>query len=280
VTVSDWHLLDEREFLRRSLEDAAREHEAGDLSDADYALLRRRDEERLAEVDAQLATVSPAPTSAAPGAPSGGEAATTTPALRRRPAGARRRWRRMVFWRRRWWVAAVGVALVVAAAVLLVVDLTSPRLPGEDATGSVNLNTAQTIEQQLAQARLLVQGRKDVAALRLYGEVLAEDPRQPVALAEWGWLDWQAASREKEPTIAAEGASALVEAVKVDPHLYAAQYYLGTVLLQEGDPAKAVAHYERFLADRPGASWERRAAPEIRTAFAALHRPPPAGLPG
>ena len=31
-----WYLADEREFLRRSLDDAEREHEAGDLSDDDW----------------------------------------------------------------------------------------------------------------------------------------------------------------------------------------------------------------------------------------------------
>lgn len=262
MTASDWRLLDERRFLRRSLEDAAREHDAGDLSDEDYVLLRRRDEGRLAEVQAQLEAASDGAVA---------EAAVA--------AGAPRPRRRAVFWKRRRWVAALGAALVVAATVLLVAALTSPRLPGEGATGGVDLNAAQTVERQLAQAELLVQGGKDMSALRLYGQVLAVDPRQPVALTEWGWLDWEAASREKEPTIAAEGASALVEAVKVDPRLYAAQYYLGVVLLQEGDPAKAVVHFDRFLADRPSTSWEKKAAPEIRTAYADLHRPPPDGLP-
>jgi hypothetical protein len=34
-----WFLSDQREFLLRSLEDAAREHQAGDLSDEDHAVL-------------------------------------------------------------------------------------------------------------------------------------------------------------------------------------------------------------------------------------------------
>ncbi|HXN60543.1 MAG TPA: hypothetical protein VN886_08830, partial [Acidimicrobiales bacterium] len=47
-----WFLADEREFLRRSLDDAEREHDAGDLSDDDHALLVARDRARLAEVEA------------------------------------------------------------------------------------------------------------------------------------------------------------------------------------------------------------------------------------
>ena len=302
MTVSDWRLLDEREFLRRSLEDAAREHAAGDLSDEDYALLCARDERRLAEVEAALAAPgvgdpgareevrgeragNVAPVEPAEGTEQvgpGGPVALVAPVAPVAPAGRTGRpgRRRLVFWRRRWWLAAAGLALVVSGAVLLVVDLSAPRLPGEGATGTIDLNTAQKVVRQLAQAQVLLKRGEDVQALALYGQVLTEDPRQPVALTEWGWLDWRAATKAKEQTVAAEGASALVEAVRVDPGLAAAQYYLGTVLLQEGDPAKAVVHYRRFLADRPGSAWIGEAAPEIRAAYAALHRPPPAGLPG
>lgn len=280
---TDWHLHDERELLQRSLEDAHREHVAGDLADGDYELLKARDERRLAEVDAALATrqsgAVPAPPkdatkgssndSSDPSGPGTGE-----PARRCR----RLRWRRR--WRRRWWMAAIGLAAVLTATVLLVFDLTSPRLPGQDATGGISLNTAQTIERQLSQARALVAHEKTTAALQIYGEVLAEDPRQPVALAEWGWLDWRAASRAKEQTVAAEGASALEESVEVDPQLFAAQYYLGVVLYEEGAPKKAVARFARFLADKPTAIWRREAASELRAAYGAAHEPVPAGVPG
>jgi len=270
VTVSDWKLLDERDFLRRSLEDAARENEAGDLSDEDYSVLRARDERRLEEVEAAIDAAGAPPT--VPEVEPPPEVQVREP-----ETGGRRR---LVVWRRRWWIAAGGLALVVAGAVVLVVSLTTPRLPGQAATGTVDLNTAQKIEHQLADAQALVARGHSVEALALYGQVLTEDPRQPVALAEWGWLDWRAATTAHEQNIAAEGASAIVEAVRVDPRLDAAQYYMGTVLLQEGDPSKAVAHYARFLADHPSAGWLKHAAPEIRTAYRAAHRPVPPGLPG
>jgi len=54
-----WYLNDEREFLLRSIDDAAREHDAGDLSDADYGVLMGRDRSRLAEVEAELAALGP-----------------------------------------------------------------------------------------------------------------------------------------------------------------------------------------------------------------------------
>ena len=54
-----WRLDDEREFLVRSLEDAEREHAAGDLSDDDYDALTRRDRARLAGVEESLALLLP-----------------------------------------------------------------------------------------------------------------------------------------------------------------------------------------------------------------------------
>ena len=278
----DWHLRDERELLERSLVDAEREHGAGDLTDEDYALLRARDERRLAEVvaalEGRLAEASePAEAdggdepAVADGAGGSGDDA------RGRRVRQRARWRRR--WRRRWWLAAGGAAAVLAAAVLLLVDLVAPRLPGQYATGSISLNTAQRIERQLGQAKALVADGKSTEALALYGDVLAEDPRQPVALAEWGWLDWRAASSAKEQTFAVEGASALEEAVKVDPSLFAAQYYLGVVLYEEGAAAKAVTHFARFLADKPTATWLRDAAPKLRAAYRAAREPLPPSVP-
>ena len=55
-----WYLTDERDFLRRSLADADREREAGDLSVEDHALLVARDRARLAEVEEELAALDAA----------------------------------------------------------------------------------------------------------------------------------------------------------------------------------------------------------------------------
>ncbi len=50
-----WYLTDERDFLQRSLADADRELQAGDLSTEDHAVLVARDRARLAEVEEELA---------------------------------------------------------------------------------------------------------------------------------------------------------------------------------------------------------------------------------
>ena len=306
----EWRLRDERDLLRRSLDDAALEHLEGDLTDEDYRLLCARDERRLAEVDAALdayavlprdrtaaspvaegaaspvaegaaspvAELSPRQSTSGPTSQPGG----TRPSPQPSPQPSPRPWLlglRLRRWRRRWWLAALGGASVVAATLLLALGLTSPRLPGQFATGSVSLNVAQRVERQLSQASVLVAEGNATQAMQLYGDVLSEDPRQPVALAEWGWLDWRAATAAKEQTVAAEGASALEEAVRVDRRLFVAQYYLGVVLYDEGAAAKAVTHFAGFLADKPTKKWLRDAAPEVRAAYRAAREPVPAGVP-
>ncbi len=56
-----WSLNDQRDFLLRSIDDAARELVAGDLSKDDYDVLLLRDQTRLAEVEAELAALGPPP---------------------------------------------------------------------------------------------------------------------------------------------------------------------------------------------------------------------------
>ena len=318
----EWRLRDERDLLRRSLDDAALEHLAGDLTDEDYALLRARDERRLAEVDTALdaravlprGSTAASPDAEAAASPDAEAAASPDAELSPRqstsgrtgqpggtlqspkqspkqspqqspkqsPQQSPQPWllgSHLRRWRRRWWLAALGGASVVAATLLLALTLTSPRLPGQFATGSVSLNVAQRVERQLGQASVLVAEGDATQAMQLYGDVLSEDPRQPVALAEWGWLDWRAATAAKEQTVAAEGASALEEAVRVDRRLFVAQYYLGVVLYDEGAAAKAVTHFAGFLADKPTARWLRDAAPEVRAAYRAAREPVPAGVP-
>ncbi|MGH9088390.1 MAG: tetratricopeptide repeat protein, partial [Acidimicrobiales bacterium] len=291
-----WRLLDEQEFLRRSLEDAELEHAAGDLADADYALLHRRDATRLAAVESAIAAQDPPPPAdgaSGSAAPDGGDlapgpapaptgdAARRTRARKDRPAGARLDGRQRRWWRprRRRWVAVVGVACLVAGTALLAVELSSPRLPGEAPTGSIDLSQAQKEARQLQQARSLVNGGHPAQALQAYGQLLAEDPKNPVALAEWGWLEWQAATAAKQENAAADGEAAVARAVHLEPSLYAAQYYLGTMLVDGGKATKAVARFRTFLGDHPSAKWLDDAAPAIRRAFGAAGVPVPAGVP-
>ncbi len=179
-----WRLEDERDFLVRSLRDADAEHDAGDLNEADYEALRRRDADRLAAVEAALEGLDaksadaksadanePSADAKTPQAEAGSDRAQDEEVADEEAAGASRaepsghrssqRTRR----RRRNLLGVVGVLAIAAALVVLVVALVSPRLPGEASSGSVNLSPSQEVERQLEQAAALVdQGKLASAA--------------------------------------------------------------------------------------------------------------------
>lgn len=275
VSSDRWRLEDEREFLVRSLDDAELEHRAGDLSTGDFEALRRRDRSRLAEVEASLAALEPAPgvehagTEQAAGAPSPADAGESPAAPPRRQ-------------RRRWWLVVVGVGAIAAGAVLLVLRLLAPQLPGQSISGSVDLNASQQIEQELAQATVLAnEGTKAsiTRALAVYQQVLADEPNQPQALAEMGWLEWQAGAADDKPSLVIEGKAMVQRSLKVKPYDYAARFFLGTILLKQGDAAGAVVQYRAFLAEGPPAREVTTAAPLVRQAFTAARLPLPPGVP-
>ena len=279
VSSDRWRLEDEREFLVRSLDDAELEHRAGDLSTDDFEALRRRDRSRLEEVEASLAALEPATgieqagteqarTGQAVGARSIADAAGS-------PAAPPRR-------RRRWWLVVVGVGAIAAGAVLLVLRLLAPQLPGQSISGSVDLNASQRIEQELAQATVLAnEGTKAsiTRALAVYQQVLADEPNQPQALAEMGWLEWQAGAADDKPSLVIEGKAMVQRSLKVKPYDYAARFFLGTILLKQGDAAGAVVQYRAFLAEGPPAREVTTAAPLVRQAFTAARLPLPPGVP-
>jgi cytochrome c-type biogenesis protein CcmH/NrfG len=226
-----WHLDDEREFLRRSLEDAEREHAAGDLSDQDLAALVKRDQARLDEVEAALERLGPA---AAPEEAASDEA----PSRRGSP------------WRL---VGIVGCCvLIVVGVVILVVHATQTRLPGQASSGSITQSQAQLIEQQLGEAETFRDADQTLAALQLYNKVLAEDPRDPDALANAGWLQWKSGFADHAAKVTKKGRNQVLEAVKVAPANYEARLYLGVIYVnQDHNAAAAQTQFARFLADDP-----------------------------
>ncbi len=274
MTDERWHLEDRREFLLRSLDDADREHDAGDLGDDDYRVLCRRDQELLADVEARLAELA---------APSSGDAertdeptATEGPEREHRPRSLLRR----LLLRRRKWMLVAGVAALVAAMVLLLVDVTAPRLPGQSATGSITLRGKALITQQVAQAATLVSEGHVVTALELYEKVLSENPKQPEALAEGGWLEWQTGSQTHDAALESAGQAMVTRATVVDPGFYAGHLYLGTIeLLGADDPSAAVHEYQALLSEHPPAASLASAAGDIRQAFTDAGLPVPAGVP-
>jgi len=253
-----WHLEDERDFLRRSLDDARSELEAGDLERADYDALRRRDEARLGAVEAALAVLD----------------AEEEEAAEEEGRPPRRRGR---------WLLVVGIAALVAGTTLLAVDLATPRAPGQPITGSIKVNTQKEVEIQLNQAATLVNEGTTTAnqgALTIYARVLSERPRQPTALAETGWFYWEAGVQSHDAQLRAAGTALVKRSLKYEPDNYAAHLFLGTIDFQGAhDVAAAIAQYRAFFSENPPADLIARAAVFVRAAYAAAGIPLPPEVP-
>ncbi|HEY1830204.1 MAG TPA: hypothetical protein VGG38_08175 [Acidimicrobiales bacterium] len=258
-----WSLNDEREFLIRSLDDAERERAAGDLSDADYTVLVNRDRRRLAEVEAELTQLGPDPTDRAATA----EGATPGSEDEAKP-NERREWRR------------IGIIaccfLIVAGAVLLVSHALQSSSPGQPVSGSVTLSKDQLIEQQLNQAEAYTNKKENELALQLYGVVLKEDPNDPQALADFGWLTWRAGETYKSSVFEKLGLDTLKKAVRVAPTFYKGHLYYGLVLYyQDKDYTAAAGQFTEYLADNPPDSDTNAAGSVIVDAYKQAGLPVP-----
>jgi tetratricopeptide (TPR) repeat protein len=255
-------LEDERSFLLRSLEDLDREHEVGDLTDEDHQALR---DEYIARTAALLRSGNGGPAAAGESPESAGAAPGAAPGARTASHIRRRRL-----------LITVGTVLVIGGAVWALVAQLSGRLPGETVTGSVTLSPSQQVQRTLAQAQTL-EGQGDAAgAVTLYQSVLSQHPKQEEALAEMGWLEYEAGAEAKQGTLLALGQQQERRAESVDPSAFAPHLYLGSMLLAENHPVQAVAEYRLFLADHPPRATVSSAVPFLTKAFAGAHQPLPA----
>jgi tetratricopeptide (TPR) repeat protein len=256
-------LDDERSFLLDSLQDLERERAAGDLSEADYLSLRDSYTRRAADV---LRALERSPRDAELEERSDDGATDVAPS----PLPARRR---------RGLLVTGLLILVIAVAATLVVTQTGVRLPGQTETGSVRLSSAAQLRQTLAQAETLQSSGNSAEALRLYDQVLSVDPTQPDALAQSGWLEFEAGVKSRNPAVLAQAQAQEQAAERADPGAYAPHLYLGSMYLAEGNAGAAVTQYRQFLADRPPTDEVQVARPFITQAFGQEHQPVPA-LPG
>jgi tetratricopeptide (TPR) repeat protein len=257
-----WYLADEREFLERSLADADRERDAGDLSVEDHALLVARDRARLAEVDAELAALDAA-------------ASSSKGSRTDRSRSAQGERRPMPWWRR---LAIAGSCLlIVLGLVILVVHFVQTRQPGQASSGSVSVSQAQLIEQQLQQADALNQQGSTKSALVLYNKVLTEDPSNPHALAYAGFLQWNVGSTASVPSLTRVGRAEIETAIRKNPSYGQAHLFYGLVLEnQDHNHAAAAMQFNDFLNDAPPASELAQAAPLVAGAYKGAGVPLPA----
>jgi tetratricopeptide (TPR) repeat protein len=261
-----WYLTDERDFLERSLADADREREAGDLSDEDHAVLVARDRARLAEVEDELAALDASDALDAPPRTS----STPTEHREREPERPP-----MALWRK---VGIVGSCLLIAAGGgILVAHFVQARQPGQASSGSVTVSQAQLIEQQLAQASTLNNKGSTKAALELYDKVLSEDPSNPVALAYAGFLQWNVGTTAHVASLVRVGRAEIQTSIKDSPTYYQGHLFDGLVLEnQDHNHAAAVTQFNDFLADDPPAAELPQAVPLVSGAYQAAGLPLPA----
>jgi tetratricopeptide (TPR) repeat protein len=199
---------EEREFVERSLEDLERERAAGDLSDRDYERLRAHYEARAA-----------------------GAVGPGVPAARRRG-------------RARSVAVVLSVVALAVAAGLFVADVSGQRLDDEALSGSIR----QGVSGDLARARSLVRAGDVLEAIKLYDRIIEEDPRQPEALANRGWLLRLAGRQASDPGLVDRGEAFVDRALAADPAYAEAHFFKGMILFEDrGRAADAVPELEAFL---------------------------------
>ncbi len=241
-------LEEERRFLLRSLDDLEREHDAGDIDEADYETLRDDYTRRAVTV---LRAIESGKASFAP--------------KRRRPG--------------RTAIVIASVALVAVLGGLLMARAAGLRLPGESASGSISQNS----NDLLVEARGLLAAGQAVEAIKRYDEVLQLQPDNPEALAYRGWLLYQTG----DPDLIDEGKGLIADAVAADASYPDAHFFLGFVRREDGDLQAALDQWDAYLALDPpadAAQAVRQSATEVRTQLGLSSEPntvtPTTGTPG
>ena len=272
-------LVDEQEFVRQSIDDLEVERALGDVGDEDFAALSARYGRRLAEIETAIAALATPGQTRTEGDPrdawgpelsevrSGGRQSVSSGGWLRRWLGRRRV--RLVIG-----IAAAGC--FVAGAALLAVSLAGVRLPGESATGSVTLSSAQQEQETLERAAILGSEGQVAEAVQLYNQVLQADPTQPDALAYGGWLVRLAGLASKNRLVLARGDASVARAVKVAPGYPDGHALLGVILYEDfGRPAAASAQFRDALDTGASKSLISSVAQIAAKAFAASRQPLP-----
>jgi tetratricopeptide (TPR) repeat protein len=242
VTLHDRdELEEERDFLLGSLQDLEREHQAGELSERDYQALHADYTARAAVVLRALerpSRVRPVRGSNAP-----------PPVRTRRPL-----------------LVTLGVVVLVAAVSLgALATFSGERDPGAPMTGSL----PETPQGRFQQALQLESNGQAAEALKIYDDLIKENPRDVAALSYRGWL----LKRAGLPDRAMESLDA---AIAVDPRFPDAHFFRGMVLYQDRkDPAAAVTEFRLFMSNNPPQEMVPLVEDVLRRAMADAGQPVP-----
>ncbi|MGH9243969.1 MAG: tetratricopeptide repeat protein [Acidimicrobiales bacterium] len=222
-------LEDQRRFLRSSLDDLEREHDAGDIDTDDFRSLRDDYEARLAKVDAAI------------------DEGRTQMAAARPPRS---------FWR----TAAVvaGVALFAVGAGVFVAAAAGRRDPGETITGNDPRTAAGTqLLECLDLDRQAQTGEATVSdAFGCYDTLFRENREDPVVLANFGWFLYRAGSSSGQPELIEAGPAFIDQAIERNADYPDAHAYRLIILTQQGRTDEARAELATLDALNP--------PPEIR----------------
>jgi len=272
-------LESERDFLLGSIRDLEEEHVAGDVSDDDYTRLLDSYTSRAAEVLRSIEALKTSAGTAGSDADGGGDTSASRPDRDEdKPAGEAEKTQKPLKKKRILLVAGI-VSILAGATFAFVISNTSSRLPGNTADGSgPQLPLGQQEQRELDQAAFLEQEGELSQALHLYEEVLSQDPGNPLALSEVGWLEFEAGVVGKSKKSLEQGEANEDSAVVLDPGLASARAYLGTMFLIQGQPANAVIQYRQFLVDGPPTSEITPFLPDMRLAFSRAKEPLPSEI--
>lgn len=233
-------LEEEREALLKRLRDLDEEFAAGGLDETDYRNLRDDYTARAADVLRQLSAGAEA-----------GVTDTAAPASddhpRRKVVGAagtggtsgRRASRGKSL------VALALLAVVAAGAGFSLAGSSGERGANDEATGSLPEGSIDRITK----AQLLVSDGKILEAVRVYDDLLRDDPENPVALAQRGWL-----LSRVDPSLVDSGLASIDRAIAIEPSYFEAHFFRGMILWRaKAEPAMAVEAFQRALEAKPPA---------------------------
>ncbi len=159
---------------------------------------------------------------------------------------------------RRTALAVVAVLLIAGLAGGLVAQMSGERVAGTPSSGSIDEGTSD----KLARAQQLVSQGRVLDAVKQYDAVLKEDPENPVALAERGWVIRNAG-------LVDDGLGYVDRAIAADPSYPEAHFFKAMILWRDkGDPAGAVGEFRLFLANTSSSDAAAQVQPLLDQALA------------
>jgi hypothetical protein len=208
-------LVEERDFLLGSLRDLEAEHEVGDVDDADYEALK---DDYTARAAAAIRAVDGQQKRATKTEPS-------------------------TSWTRRILVMA-AVAVFAVGAGVLVAQWSGDRGAGDTITGGIRGNT----RDELLEARQDGAQQKYLEAVKVYDQVLAQDPANTEALAYKGWMlrlvSIQASGQQKTQ-LQAEAKASLEQALRTEAKDPTSLVFMAVLLGDLGQPQPALADLDQ-----------------------------------